>query len=297
MYKAAGFELGMSHELITVDAARVILDDCRYDGQRALRPRQVDYLAEIMREGIFMPFTIIVLYRVTGTGKRYLLDGLHRLTAVVKANTAQYFWIHSIVGEVGPEEVFITYDMNAARTQMDFLRSLGTFDGAKLGSVPAGAVASAMKTIIDEGTFHNIHHPKMLAKSIVKWMPYFNRYAKSIQGGPMGKSLTTSAYATAGAITFKAMPEMALSFWSGIAQDDGLSRNDPRKRLVDMLRDSESIIHTVGSSGVIWRLRFVAYFWNKHIEGEEVRRSPSLKHIPENAAFNGTGRTFEMQGG
>jgi hypothetical protein len=82
-------------------------------------------------------------------------------------------------------------------------------------------------------------------------------------------------------------PDKGREFWRGISQDDGLSRYDPRKRVVDLLRDKDSVIHKRGGRGVVDVFRILSYYWNKWVAEEEVKRLPSS--WPETAGFNETG--------
>ena len=76
--------------LVTPEMALAWLTEMPYRGQRAVRQHRVDELAEEMRQGRFRLSTIDIR-RVgpKGSGQRYLINGQHRLLAIVESGIAQ----------------------------------------------------------------------------------------------------------------------------------------------------------------------------------------------------------------
>lgn len=280
-----GYKISMSHQLITPEDAQAMLDLYDYDGQRPLRQGNLDFLIDEMQRGRFAPFTVLTLC-VTDKGT-FLTDGRHRLLAIVASGQSQWFWMQEIKGDIDPADVFVVQDINAPRTQMNLLKALHTMDDATVPVLSKGALTAAAKHLAYGPNRHTKIHARDLHTLLIEWLPYFSQYGTAITGGGCAQQMRSSSFAASGAITFRHCPEKAYSFWNGMSYDDGLSRTDPRKFCVNMLRDSGSIFRVAGGMATVKSIRILGYFWNKYMAGEEVKRLPS--EFPEKFIFTGTG--------
>jgi len=89
----------------------------------------------------------------------------------------------------------------------------------------------------------------------------------------------------------KWQPEKAEEFWKGLAMDDGLARNDPRKALLEKLRSQE------GSHSIPVQLHAVASGWNAFYHGRKLKE---IRVCPDKPfSIDGTtivGRRFVADG-
>ena len=281
---ANGYEMSITHQLITPSDAQAMLDLYGYDGQRALREGNLDYLVDEMKRERFAPFTVLTL--CVAEDGTYLTDGRHRLHAVVMSGKAQWFWLMEIKGNMSPADIFIVQDVNAGRTQMNLLKALQTMEGSDIPLLSKGAITAAVKHL----TFGPNHHPKIHARDlhvlVREWIPYLEQYGAAIHHGSVAQQMRSSVFAAAGAVTFRHCPEKAQAFWRGMSYDDGLGRYDPRKRAVNLLRDDGSVFRAAGGMAALKSFRILAYLWNKYLSDEEVKKMPSLA---ERFVFDGTG--------
>lgn len=280
-----GYKISMSHQLITPEDAQAMLDLYDYDGQRPVRPSNLDFLTDEMRRGRFAPFTVITIC-VTDNGI-FLTDGRHRLLAIVASGQSQWFWVQEIKGDIDPADVFIVQDINAPRTQANTLNALGTMKDTKVLVLTKGSITAAVKHLAYGPNTHSKIHARDLDALVREWLPYLIKYGEAITDGSVARHMRSSAFAASGALTFKYHPEKAHDFWNGISFDDGLARFDPRKRGVNLLRDGESIFRVAGGQATTKSFRILAYLWNKYLAGEEVKHLP--QQFPESFTFNGTG--------
>ena len=103
-------------QTVTPDEARRMLLDMRYDHQRPLRQGRVRAYAEEMRNGTFRELTqlFIAIYH----GRHIILDGQHRLNAVVLAEKPQLFTIveKDVENEAELARIYSTTDIGTRRT-------------------------------------------------------------------------------------------------------------------------------------------------------------------------------------
>lgn len=276
----------MCFDTITPDEAELMLELYDYDGQRNIRPTNLTFLKSEMEKAVFRPWTIITI--VEEEGRSYISDGRHRLRAVVASGKAQCFWILTIRG-AAVEDVYTVQDIGASRSMMDHLRALKTTEQSPLPVIGKPSAVSAARTLSNPLTSSGLpkQNARDLARMYEEWVPYMARYGEVIFGGVMTQRMKGSTFVASAAVTLRYRPEEAAEFWRGIAFDDGLARHDPRKRIVDMLWDPDSTIRVSFGSNSIRTYRILAYYWNKFLQGQEVKRVPG--EYPDRFMFDGTG--------
>lgn len=284
----SGHVMEMEFVRITPEDAQFMLDRYEYDGQRNVRPSNETFLVSEMTNGHFLPCSVITI--VFNDGQTYLTDGRHRLRAVVKSGTAQWFWVLTLFG-VEPKDVYTVQDAGSARTMRDVVRALGVMDDIDIPVVGNDSIVTAARQLSQPYILSNSipkSNAQDLAAMLLEWAPYMQMYGEALLGGgPTARMMRSSPFIVAGAVTFRYRPREAQQFWSGIAQDDGLSRYDARKRIVGFLLDSESILRVNFGGNAIKHYRVLAYYWNKFLKGEEVKRVPNP--YPSDFIFDGTG--------
>lgn len=232
---------------LTPELAADFLKKYPYKYQRAVRKNAVDFYASEMATGNFKSYTTIELCKC-GISK-YLIDGQHRLLAVVKSGSPQKFVL--LETEVGDEKElafrYATTDRGAIRTTTDQLAT--TFDpdgfwGFSKSLTLVASLGSAVQFIA--GKFL---HAKNTGVSLVDKLHRMNDYAPyaeyffDVVDGCMNRmptELTRSgkirrvATLSIALITYRySVAKVGLdkvdAFWSGVLTDDSLPSNDPRK--------------------------------------------------------------------
>lgn len=85
------------HVLVNKEKAGLWLHNNSYEGQRHIREQHVDYLALLMRDGLFRKGTLIS-FAVLGR-RHYLINGYHTLRAIEK---------HNLEYELAVEDIAVT---------------------------------------------------------------------------------------------------------------------------------------------------------------------------------------------
>ncbi len=130
--------LDVSIEVITPQKARILLDKS-YEGQRNIRKRVVKSYVEQMEDGLWEMSAETI--KLSPYGR--LLDGQHRLTAVVESGKAQTFLVVKGV----KEKSILTIDDGAKRSLADALK-LSKLDFGFRASSIAASISSISSLVI-----------------------------------------------------------------------------------------------------------------------------------------------------
>lgn len=258
-----------------------LLTECQYERQRQQRSYRVAYLAREMEAGYFLPAAQVIAFALLGP-KLYLVNGQHTLSAIVKTGLTltmpvRIIPVHSF-DEIGP--LYWKFDSQGVRSWRDAVRAANV--RSELTESQAAKVVSAM-LLIQTG-FRHPTQANFPTEAISKdarfqaaksWWPAAGHYFELIEPASvfMKVRLSRQAVLAVALVTLRHQPEKSVTFWSGIARDDGLRRDDPRKVFIRFL--AENTAGGVGSP--INQARAAAQAWNAHFAGETrsiIRLSP-----------------------
>lgn len=238
-------EILISGESVSVSAevAKLIIDECPYDGQRDLNEDRALLLAMAMERGTFLPNTQIAFGVLDG--RFYLVNGQHRLNAVGLARLDQRFRI-----EVYPcqsrddlDALYCRFDQpGGQRSLTQVSRSLGLHDDTDKGLRPATAalLLRAMPILMmDLRRVAPIHRTRATrdldAKKTeaIKWKPWAIEYQHCLD---RGLTTRTARFRTGGVfaialVTLRYQHATAREFWSEATRCSGLLSDDPRQAL------------------------------------------------------------------
>lgn len=224
---------------ITPTDAERMLSTGKYDRQRSVRAGWVSYLAGEMTNGSFKPNTMIEIAETTN-GEQFVIDGQHRLSAVVASGKTIEFIV--LKSEVKNEEeaarLYYRIDMNLGRGAADQLKALRiaeTYGWTKrqLQKLsPAIALIGANFMKISQRYFH----PDDRERLIHKYAAAADTYFDVIYGYPDEMKAQVERSSTVGValVTFRYSrqvygSEKVEEFWRGVIFDDGIKSGDPRK--------------------------------------------------------------------
>lgn len=273
-------------------SAQSILDGCKFDGQRHVKDGRLKMYAEEMRRGLWRPGSVI---KTATVGRdRYLINGQHRLLAVVESGVAQDFVIVN-VDCADLEAVRLLYaveDDHSKRANGDIVLAMGLPEKTGVSMTILSASLAAIKFIASGF----IHQPpdEMSTQDFLllqsEYMDAIFTYSVVLAGIPrnvqnlmkrasvMSVALVTLRY-SAGVYG----EQRVLDFWEGIAADDGLSAGDPRKMALKHI--TESRMPTRAAQGTHKRIsaaaqaRAVANYFNGWIEGKTYKQQTRISDI------------------
>lgn len=275
------------NQLVDGNQAQKWLEDCHYEGQRAPRPDHVKYLAEEMQCGTFLQGTPIHFAECNGS--KYLVNGQHTLRAIVRCGIPQELTVIHLPCKT-MEDVAIAYgviDTQLKRSASDMFSAMGLRDELGLNHTQLNKLYTAVKLIRVEfapkstKTIHNSEVVSWIRSYSVDAKKYFNVVSNAPQ--TMRNGLYRGVTVALGVVTFrysakKYTETVVENFWNGVAFDDGIKNNDPRKPANTHILTtnfsggglSQSRKNVVSES---YSARYIANCFNAFVEKRELTRT------------------------
>lgn len=240
----------MLKESVTMDTAMMVitpadaqewLNAMPYEHQRSINAESVRFLAEEIQRGRFVQGTQIRIAHCDG--RTYLLDGQHRLSAVVAAGIPQAFAVLEETVESLEKMAWIygNLDIGRRRTFADIANPLRLHTELGITSSQLNALKVAVG-FLETGCLRS-YISRMHKDEIIQRIRFYGAgmrsYVQAIQGAERSLQsplLRVSTVAIA-LLSFKFSAPLAekrgdlsvVDFWRGVALDDGLTVSDPRK--------------------------------------------------------------------
>lgn len=271
------------HYLLTPYLAQRVLEESRFDGQRLVAARRLMMHKNAMINGEFDPrISTITLATINDSRRRYLVDGQTRLTAIVETGEAQYLGVN-VVDEPNMDAVRILYAKfdrpESVRTMAELVSSAQLAAALGINNSDAERVVRSMPlyrnnlqplparaydphTLDLRNPTANIAEAAALRDPVQWWAAtvlHVPRYVASRL-----RKVTTLA---AMLVTRRDAPELADRFWSGVAADDGLTRDDPRKALLNVWANETAI--RVQNPAI--ELMQISLAWNAYVGKRPLR--------------------------
>lgn len=230
--------------VVTIDAKRAseMLATMQYQHQRSVSQTHVTMLANEMKAGRFVPGTQMRVAHVDGVS--VLLDGQHRLRAIIASDTEQVF---TLLEEFAPDDDYVAWaygslDTGRRRAHSDLYRAMDL--SSRLGLTNTminelapglGFMASEMKTPSGSTNVDRAERIRLMEL----YAPYMRRFQDLTGGCEKGmRTAMRRSYVVAVAMLTlrfseaqaerRGAPSVA-EFWRGTALDDKIATDDPRK--------------------------------------------------------------------
>lgn len=228
---------------VTPDMAAQWLDRMKYQHQRVIRQHHVEYLAEEMRRGRFLQGTLI--HFVSLGGEQSLVDGQHRLWAVVTSGIPQSFTV--LVTPVDSDEdaawIYGNTDIGMKRVGADLYGALdlsSEFDISKRAVSDLSAAIGFMNSgCIRTMGGSNILHRDDLVQRMRLYVPYMREYILLVENAEqyIRRAVFRTATLSTALLTLRFSKQRSeirgdpsvTEFWRGAIFDDGIAVGDPRK--------------------------------------------------------------------
>lgn len=224
-------------QTITPALAQHMLETMIYERQRNINQARVDEYAHEMSAGRFIPFTQIRIAH-TANGSSVILDGQHRLWAVVLSNTSQQF---SVLETCEDNEQAIAWaysniDIGQPRNASAIIRSFDLVDELGLTHGHLTRMKQCASFLASGGDVHKTKRApnrafllELLRLYAPHMRPFFDLYKTDSIRTTVVRASTLSLAMLTYRFPFRAGNIVTHDFWSGLCADDGLVRDDPRK--------------------------------------------------------------------
>lgn len=272
---------------ITPDLAHRILLECSYERQRRVRPLHSQALAMQIKNKEWTPGTQIHFARMASDGWLQLVNGYHRLDAVKDANRTVEFQV--LVTECKTQadvaRLYRRHDrLIAPRTISDALRAEGIPEKYGIGADLAARVFRAVLIINTGFSFtgriakadpYLYRSDEARLRLCEAWWPIAEQFADAVQNAPLRpikSAISNQGPLAVALVTLRDQELKADAFWRGLANNDGLKRDDPRSaylRFLNLNRQSSPFI-TAKAASTAWN----AFFGSKKIAFIRPTESP-----------------------
>ena len=279
-YSQADFDsLHTSVEWTDKGRARIWRDTCEFEWQRTLSDRNIDRLAGEMSRGWFVSGSPIFVAVLPDSSMR-LLNGNHTMEGICRADISipLSFTYRRVKDLKEAGAIYAVLDIQKIRTWRDSLQATG-----KEEFPLATHVMSAMGLIMSDFIYRSDAIETNSSRTMrFERMEDYRRPAEIIKdalGGVPGinaRICKRAAFLAVALETARYQPAAAHEFWKGLAEDDGLAKDDARKAL---LRYGQNNPARSGSESTI-AARAASLAWNAFFE-----RRP-LEYCKPNAAID-----------
>jgi hypothetical protein len=272
-------KISEGRQVITPLLAQQILDQAPYEGQRKFQEEHAEKWVFFIQGGTFLRDQGISFGRLNG--RLYLLNGQHRLRAVVKSGKAISFDITIFECQIEQElsDHYKRFDTESLpRSTKDIIRGDSMISEEMPGQY-VQRVCEAIPWI--EARFKHIAKRKMpiiarikeqrlmLAHQWEREAKLYRVLSKGITAVKTNRFYSGVTLACA-LVTLRFAPEEAETFWKKAIQNDGLHKGDPARCLLDTW-DARGRSLTQYQKGHV-----AALAYNAHYRGESMHRI----HIP-----------------
>lgn len=276
---------------VTPELAATWLETMPYELQRNVSQPWVDFLAEEIKRGSFKQNTTIHIAVLDG--RSHLIDGQHRLWAVVQSGVAQPFIVYESPAQTNDQIawMYATTDIGRKRRAGEVTKGLRLSDEVGLSQLHIDAMSATiafMRNALMRGNKEGGRcHPDDLVAGIRLYAPYAVQLFELAAGdGPIRRACRRAATLSIALLTLRYVhtPGVAYKFWRGVVKDDGLTAGDPRKyanrhlltvSMVNGLRSGSATMTPARSA------RILATCFNAYVAGREMAQTP---RVPDETA-------------
>lgn len=256
----------------TPEHARHVVEAMRYELQRdeTKARNHIAALAEMMKRDQWLGKSQIDFARMPD-GRLILINGHHRMRAQILANRSILWSVafHDCGDASEVRSLYYRFDTTVRkRTAHNVIAGANLGADLNLSAETTRALWSAAPYLAHGFSIPFRNDRVFLTddriatcREFVEEAQFFDHCLRAMPTTMKRHARTVSVFAVAMA-TLKHAPDQALEFWTGVAEDDGLKKGDPRKTLIiDMMNRSSR-------SGMLAAKMFAtAKAWNAYHRG------------------------------
>lgn len=260
--------------------AKRILAELNFPGQRPVDTGRVYGHRHAIIKGDWLEGHAIT-FALMSDGRIWLVDGQHRLTAISENDAPVPVTIRTVPVESEAEarHFYAGFDQKkSVRTDKQILDAVGIAKETGLSSKMTSAVYAAAPLLLNDlepltGSANIKKRPDMFLQHnkleiVQEWAKEAREYEQLIKSAKKGllMALRATGVVAVALYTLRHQPATAKQFWSGLAENDGLRKNDPRSTLIDDL-----LTRTLATGSVRQRVQQPALAWNAFCEGRDLK--------------------------
>lgn len=260
--------------------AKRILEELNFPGQRTIDSRRVYGHTHAIVNGDWIE-DYPIHFAALPDGRIWLVDGQHRLTAISDsfAPVSVTIRIVEMESEKEARNFYAGFDgKGSVRTNVQILDAVGISDALGLTTRMTRAVYEASPLLMNglepmTGSINMKKNPAMYLQSnrlalVTEWAKQAKEYDEITKKSGKGlyEKLRKTGPVAVALYTLRHQPARAKEFWSGLANNDGLRRGDPRHTLIQDFSTRD-----IGTGSVRQRVQQSVLAWNAFCEGRDLK--------------------------
>lgn len=270
------------------ELARRILNEAPYERQRKCYAHHVELLADSMRRGAWTEGSQIAFAYYQN--RLHLVNGQHRMSAVIKSGRSNDFQvlIVPVDNETQLDELYYRFDVEQRKRSLsEVLNAAEVAQKHDLPKQVAKAVYEAAGLISNGLSRPDTQKNPVKARSVDArlslanaWWPTAKKFNECIRPADkfMRQKLLRQGVTAVGLITLYYQEELAIPFWTGIAENDGLRKGDPRHTFIRDINNRALNQGSINQSVIVAGSAWSAYYEGRTIHHIKVR-SDSVARI------------------
>ena len=266
-----------------------MLEQLNFPDQRFLDSSRVYSHRHAIITGEWMeghPVTLAML----PDGGIWIVDGQHRLAAISESESPIPVTIRIVRMDSEKEARFFYsgFDQRkSVRTNGQILDAVGISKESGLSRAMTSAVFDAAPILLNAleplaGSANIKANPGLFLQSnklaaLSDWAGEARQYEQIIKLAKkgFGVKLRTPGVVAVALYTLRHQPTRAKEFWSGVSENDGLRKNDPRGTLI-----SDLLTRTMSTGSIRQKVQQPAIAWNAWCEGRDLKVIKCLIESP-----------------
>lgn len=261
--------------------AGLILSETNYTRQRKLKPFRLHRHRTTINRGQWDPDNTIRFARFGG--RLILVDGQHRLNAIIDTNTTCSFIV--VISEAKSlEDVHRMYsriDVDGNRSTVDVLNAADPTNGRDISFEMRRGAYKAMDALANDFPHRRLKvgEAELVTKEdrvncMAFWLEELEDYDAIVRAGQsqLRNAMRRPGIIAVALATLKHQHERAKLFWTAVAENKLLRPGDPEQALVNFLLTSRM------DDAMRQGERYTAQAWNSWFHGrrlEKIKKSPA----------------------
>lgn len=278
---------------ISPGIASRILAECNFDGQRKLQPLRKNRHERRIASGQWNAEQSRIVFARTPDGHLHLVDGQHRVAGIADSGkaTGTMAQIIDCRDVAAVRSLYAGFDEpGSSRSDMEMLDGIGASATLGMSRKITSALFRAVTLLVNNlESIANADHTNEARERDIRlqempdWVDVAKVYANiiSLADGSTQRTLLTQGVMASALYTLRHQPKLAREFWEGLADNDGLRKNDPRARL---LADFHN--RSTNSGNIRQRVQRVAVAWNAYYSKRDLSLIKCIEGAP--IVFKGT---------
>lgn len=258
--------------------AERILAECNFEGQRKRQAARQRRHERRITTGLWRPEVSTLTFARTPDGKLHLVNGQHRTAAIATTGCATVTKAEIIAAAdmADVRRLYAMYDEpGSSRSDSEMLDGIGAAKNMGLSRKMVQALFRAVTLLRndlepigprDEASDSRERDARLL--EMPEWAGVAKTYGEiiALADSATQRSLLTQGVMASALYTLTHSPKLAREFWEGLADNDGLRKNDPRARLLSDFHN-----RATNTGNIRQRVQRVAVAWNAYYAKRDLK--------------------------